>query len=79
MNLGNRTVSEAYFSGPHKSGRDTTEIHTHTNDEAANAYARDDILDEEGLAGTNKCGSLTVVFVIVGRSRDTVDPNLAIT
>ena len=79
MNLGNRTVSEAYFSGPQKSGRETTEIHTHANDEAANAYARDDILDEEGLAGTNKCGGLTVVFVIVGRSRDTVDPNLAIT
>ena len=51
-------------------GEGAIEIHTDTNNEAEKAYARDDILDEVGLAGTNKCSSLTEVFVIVGRSRD---------
>ena len=70
MNLENFTVSKAYFSCRQKCRRETIEIHTDTNNEAEKTYARDDILDEVGLAGTNKCSSLTEVFVIVGRSRD---------
>ena len=73
---GEFAVSKAYFSCRQMSRRKTIEIHTDTNDEAENAYARDDIFDEVGLAGTNKCSSLTEVFVIIGRSRDAVDAKL---
>ena len=79
MNLGNRTISNAYFIYRQKNGLETTEIHTDANDEAGNAYASYDILDEVGLARTNKCSSLTVMFVIVARSRNSVDSSLAFT
>ena len=74
---GNGTVSTAYSSSPQKSRRETKTLHTDANDETKNACARDDILDEVGLAGTNKCSGLTVVFVVIGRFRDTVKAELA--
>lgn len=38
---------------------------TNANDEAKDAEACEDVPDEVGLAGTNECGGLSVVLVII--------------